>query len=574
MNDDLAHRILFRIDGNPVDSDIQQKPNLACASIHTYKIPLDGLMDELASNGDLLLSIGLHSTNGAHHDGTSVVIELPEMPDVKSFVQLLDYIAQAATKASLKSLVIQGFPPPVDDTVAWATITPDPAVIEINLAPADNSATFYKYCDLFYACAEEEGLTPFRLHYNGVISDSGGGGQFTLGGPSPLSSPFFRYPQLLPKLIAYLNDHPALSYWFAPPSIGSSSQSPRADEGLADSFNELSLAVAHLNTQQNLSPEFIWRSLSPFLVDPSGNSHRSELNIEKLWNPYLPGRGCLGLVEFRSFSMSRSPESATAIAVLLRSLVAMLSQQNEASELVHHSSLLHDKYALPFYLQQDFQTVFSDLENSGLPLHDSLKSLLMEEPVRHIGQTVFNGCKIELHQALEFWPLVGDVASQENGGSRLIDASTTRLQITLSLTPDNSLQLNDWHLSLDGYAIPLRQEQTQESQVKVIGLRYRNFQPDIGLHPGIIARSGIVCVLSHPDLQEALEITYHEWHPEGLAYSGLPENIDDAKQRCQERFTTKIISFKSEQKAKTLPVYAATDYCLDLRRLPAQSTTV
>ncbi len=569
--DDLAHRILFRIDDDHVDVDIKKKPLLACASIHTYKIPLDGLQDELAANGDFLLSIGLHSTESPHHDGTSVVIELPAMPNVKSFVQLLSHIAQAAKQASLQSLVIQGFPPPVDDTVAWASITPDPAVIEINQAPADNAATFYKYCELFYACAEAEGLAPYRLYYNGVVSDSGGGGQFTLGGPSPLASPFFRYPQLLPNLIAYLNAHPALSYWFAPPSIGSSSQSPRTDEGLADSFSELSLAVAHLSTLKNPSPELIWRSLSPFLVDPSGNSHRSELNIEKLWNPYLPGRGCLGLVEFRAFSMSRSPECATAIAVLLRSLVAMLSQQNKVVALLHHGSLLHDKYALPFYLQQDFQTIFKDLEDSGLPLHDSIKALLIEEPVRQIGQTVFNGCQIELQQALEFWPLVGDVASQENGGSRLIDASTTRLQFTLRLTAENPLQLDGWNLSIDGYHIPLRQEQTAEGSIKVIGLRYRNFQPDIGLHPSIVARSGIVCLLSHPDLHQALQVTYHEWHPEGLAYAGLPENIAEAKQRCQERFTTQVISVKSNHIAKTLPEYAATDYCLDLRRLAAET---
>jgi len=400
------------------------------------------------------------------------------------------------------------------------------------------------------------------------VSDSGGGGQFTLGGPAPLASPFFIYPQLLPRLVLYLNAHPALSYWFAMPSIGGSSQSPRTDEGVVDSFSELSLALEQLQGCENPSPELIWRSLSPFLVDPSGNPHRSELNIEKLWNPYLPGRGCLGLVEFRAFSMARTPECATAIAVLLRSLVAMLCQQDKAPVLIHHGSQLHNKYALPFYLQQDLQTIFKDLQDSGLALHESIKSILLDEPMRDIGRALFKDCAIELQQALEFWPLVGDVASQEDGGSRLVDASTTRLQVSISLLANHHSQLDDWDIWLDGYRIPLRQEHSQHGLLKITGLRYRNFQPTIGLHPCISARNGISFILAHSGYDQALEITYHEWHPQGLAYPGLPDNITDANQRRRDRFTTKIINFQGNKKQKPLPGHAITDYCLDLRRLP------
>ena len=392
--------------------------------------------------------------------------------------------------------------------------------------------------------------------------------QFTLGGREPLSSPFFRYPHLLPRLIRYLNAHPALSYWFAPPSLGSSSQSPRVDEGVGESFCELSVALEQFEKYENASPEFIWCSLSPFLVDPSGNPHRSELNIEKLWNPFLPGRGCLGLVEFRAFRMSRSPQCATAIAVLLRSIVAMLSQEDKATKLVNQGPKLHDKYALPFYLQMDFQAVFKDLQETGLPMHESIQSILLEEPVRFIGKAVFHGCYIELQQALEFWPLVGDVASQERGGSRLVDASTTRLQVKLAVESDISTQLDGWELWMDGYLIPLRLEQNQQETVKVTGLRYRNFQPAIGLHPGIASRNSITFVLACRGMDEAMEITYSEWHPQGLAYPGLPKDITDAEQRRGERFATRIIAFKGYDQIKSPPDSAVSDYCLDLRRLP------
>lgn len=212
VNESLQFRILFRCDGAAATADVNTKTQLARSSVHGQQIPLAGLTDELSANGDFLLCLGTHSTDSHHHEGTSAVIELPELPDVATFVQLLQCIVQAAKDAAIETLTIQGFPPPADASVAWTTITPDPAVIEINQAPADNSVNFYRYFELFYTAAQTLGLFPYRLHYNGVVSDSGGGGQFTLGGPEPLNSPFFRYPHLLPRLIRYLNAHPALSY--------------------------------------------------------------------------------------------------------------------------------------------------------------------------------------------------------------------------------------------------------------------------------------------------------------------------------------------------------------------------
>lgn len=568
LDQDLKYRLLFRCDGNPVSADPQHRPQLARASVHTQKIPLDGLMDELAQSGDFLLCMDTLPADDKFSGQSGLLIELPALPAVDTFLQLLRCITQAASQAAVSCLMMQGFPPPVDASVAWTTITPDPAVIEINQAPEPDALSFHARCELFYDAAHSVGLYPYRLHYNGEVSDSGGGGQFTIGAKQPLNSPFFRYPHLLPRLVRYVNAHPALSYWFAPPSIGSSSQSPRTDEGLRESFRELAVALEQLEKVANPSPEFIWRSLSPFLVDPSGNPHRSELNIEKLWNPYLPGRGCLGLVEFRAFRMSRSARCATAIAVLLRSIVVMLAREDRVSNLVIHGIDLHDKYALPFYLQKDMQAVFQDLAQSDLPLDASLQSILLYEPVRFIGKAEFHECYIELHRALEFWPLVGDVASQERGGSRMIDASTARLQIVVGTAPRKPMPLDGWEVWVDDYQLPLQVEQDPHGLVKVIGLRYRNFRPMIGLHPGIAARNHIRLVLRHRGLKEALEVTYYEWHPRGLPYPGLPPDMEDAQQRRDERFISRVIPVAGHGQAKQPPSAAVSDYCLDLRRLP------
>lgn len=569
--EDLSYRLLFRIDGQAVEADTEARPELARASVHDQKIPLDGLVDELAQDGNYLLCLDTFSLASEHSDEAGALIELPALPTVESFVQLLQAITQAAQATAIPGLVMQGFPPPVDASIAWTTITPDPAVIEINQAPEPDATHFYARCQLFYKAAQHIDLFPYRLHYNGVVSDSGGGGQFTLGGTDPLNSPFIRYPYLLPRLIRYFNAHPALSYWFAPPSIGSSSQSPRVDEGLRDAFHELTIAMEQLEKMEAPSAESIWRNLSPFLVDPSGNPHRSELNIEKLWNPYLPGRGCLGLVEFRAFRMSRSAECATAIAVLLRSIVTMLSREDKVPELIDFHTVLHSRYALPFYMLKDLQAVFRDLAQSSLPIHDSLQALLLQEPVRFIGKAVFHDCYIELQQAVEFWPLVGDVASQERGGSRMIDASTTRLQITLGMETHNPLQLDGWEVWVDGYRIPMHKEQDPHGPIMISAVRYRNFQPVVGLHPAIAARNRISFVLAHRGLNEALEVTYYEWQPQGLAYDGLPADMKDAERRRRERFTTRVIEISDHAQAITPPSSAIADYCLDLRRLPEQA---
>ena len=568
VDDDLSRRLVFRLDKNPVEIDLERKPGLARHSVHDQKIPLEGLVDDLARDGDYLVCLDSFTRDANDARVTGILIELPALPSVASFLQLLEVITQAATASGVSVLMMQGFPPPVDASVAWTTITPDPAVIEINQAPEPDAGCFYARCSLFYDAAQAIGLAPYRLHYNGVVSDSGGGGQFTLGGTTPQSSPFIAHPKLLPRLIRYFTAHPALSYWFAPPSVGSTSQSPRADEGLRDAFQELAVALEYLERMPAPSAEFIWRSLSPFLVDPSGNPHRSELNIEKLWNPYLPGRGCLGLVEFRAFRMSCSAECATAIAILLRSIVTMLCRADKVDELADYQEDLHTRYALPIYLQQDLHRVFADLAESGLPLHELVQTLLLEEPVRYIGRIKFHDCYVELQQAVEFWPLVGDVASQERGGSRLMDASTNRLQISLGMTNQDPLHLDGWELWVEGYRVPLQLVQVQQETVKVTGVRYRYFHPMIGLHPGITARNRIRFIVTHRGLDEALEITYHEWQPQGQAYTGLPQDLAEAANRRSERFITRVIAIKDCPEVQTPPAAAVSEYCFDLRRLP------
>ena len=442
---DLEHDLSFLVGGKSglrmvdrsddrspwVDSEPQPEPGPE--SVHDRAIPPGGRCEEPAADGDLLLAISVRQLEPG--GPLLAVVELPAIGNVSAFLTLLDVIGRAARAANLPGLVFQGSPPPEGPTVAWTTLTPDPAVVEVNGAPAQDASHFYGWVQRVYAVAESVRLWPYRLQYNGIVSDSGGGGHLTLGGPTPRESPFFLTPTLLPRLLRYLNRHPSLSYWFATTSIGISGQSPRPDEGPGQMFDELEVALDLLDRLPDGDAETIARSLAPFLVDASGNPHRAELNLEKLWNPRLPVRGCLGLVEFRAFGMARSPEAAAARACLLRASTAMLTEDDKAPRLHHWGDTLHDRFALPFYLQQDLREVLADLHSAGLALGEPIAEQLLHNPDRLLGAVELDGCRLEIERALEFWPLVGDIASQEAGGSRLVDSSTTRLQVTLRPLP-------------------------------------------------------------------------------------------------------------------------------------------
>ncbi len=556
-------RLVCRRDGQPVPADPKADARLERPSIHAGAHET-APVDQLAADGVLL--VVLHAGGGGP-DANDAWVELPAFPCVQSFVAFLHLLGRAARAAGVEALGLRGFSPPVDESVAWTTLTPDPAVLEVNLAPEPTLAAFLRSTRFLFEQTAEEGLSPYRLHYNGAVSDSGGGGQLTFGGASPLESPFFTVPQLLPRLIRYLIRHPSLSYWFATQYVGGSSQSPRPDEGVRESFVELEVGLEQLARLETPSAEMIWSTLRHFLADSSGNPHRSELNIEKLFNRFLPGRGCLGLVEFRALSMPQSYELAAARALLLRSLLVMLSREDKVARLVHWGDELHDRFALPFFHREDLRDVFADLKSAGLGLGDLVEDLLLEKEAILVGSVDCAGYRLSVQQALEFWPLVGDVASQEGGGSRLVDASTARIQVRVDPLSADPPAVDQLRLVVKGHAVPLRSERLGDKPVYLMGLRYRSFMPWSGLHPAIGAEKNVNIILQHAS-GEAVRVTLHSWRPDGEAYPGLPKDLAEAAARRAERFVVERLQGASLPFAPAAPARVLTPYCVDLRRLP------
>ncbi|RYU57355.1 hypothetical protein EWI61_13060 [Methylolobus aquaticus] len=554
-------RLVFRLGGD-IEPE-QDDPRLLRPSIHAVPVPASGLCDELAREGLFLLIIATEVVE----TGTVARIELPGIGDVPTFLRLLAAIGRAAAGLRLPGLILAGFPPPSDASVEWMTITPDPAVIEINSAPDRSAAAFLERSRAIYAAAREQQLTPYRLYFNGTVGDSGGGGQITLGGPSPGASPFFVDYALLPRLIRYVQRHPSLSYLFAHDFVGGSGQSVRVDERGDDAFRELRLGLALLARDAEPTPEILWRSLAPFLTDGVGNSHRAELNIEKLWNPFLPGRGQLGLVEFRAFRMQHTPERATALVCLLRAVVAMLMNSDPAVDLRSWGDALHDRYALPFCLEDDLLVVLRDLAAAGLAVGQSIVAALFQDEFREQAELSFQGVSLRLRRALEFWPLLGDAGSQEAGTSRLVDSSTHRLEVMLQSESETEHSFSAWGLQVEGIELPFQFTEREGRPVKVFGVRYRSFVPWQGLHPTLGARDKLRLVLHHPACEEACEVTWHEWRPVQGPYPGLPEDLDEARARRAERLVSRPSPRVALRPAVAAPDGSLTPWCLDLRWL-------
>jgi len=429
-------------------------------------------------------------------------------------------------------------PPPTDaGDDRWLTVTPDPGVVEVNMAPCASARAFAHQAYEIWEAARVAGLSASRFRFNGDVGDAGGGGQLSLGGARPEHSPFVRYPHVLPALIRYLNNHPALSYWFANECVGSASQGPRPDEGTRERWDELGVTLGWLERRADrgeLPPDVLWQALGSLLVDASGNAHRAELNVEKLWNPHIPAHGLrhgkMGIIELRAIRMPERPAMLTALAVLFRSLVARLIVSDYRAPLVDWHDELHDRFALPAALSRDLRLVLGDLDEHGLGVPAQLRvELDAWRPAGIVGR--LGDATLVVRPALELWPLVGDVASQERATARIVDASTQRWEISVEGAGPDRVRVSAGGAA----ALAPRWARLRDlgDGVRAIGVRRRVYEPALGFHPGLPANDPLIIEWAWAGRVQRLEL--HAWRPGGGAYSGLPLDEADAIARRQAR---------------------------------------
>jgi uncharacterized protein (DUF2126 family)/transglutaminase-like putative cysteine protease len=458
---------------------------------------------------------------------------LPPTEALEHFVDLIARIEAAAAKAN-SPLVIEGYGPPPDPRLQSTTITPDPGVIEVNIAPAASYAEQTQLLETLYEEARQARLSTESFDFDGTHGGTGGGNHITLGGVTPAHSPMLRRPDLLVSLLTYWQRHPSLSYLFAGRFVGTTSQAPRVDEGRPEALYELEIAFAEIarlasSSKDGTAPPWVAdRALRHLLTDITGNTHRAEFCIDKLYSPDSP-RGRLGLLELRGFEMPPHLRMAMVQSLLVRSLVTWFWDEPLRAPLIRHGANLHGRYLLPHFLIHDIADVAADLRAHGIAFETSWLDPFTEFRFPRIGTAVFDGVEIELRGAIEPWNTLGE-ESTATGTARYVDSSVERIQIRII-----GADRHRYVVTVNGYPVPLLA--TNNPDIHVGGVRYKAWQPPSALHPTITV--DVPLRIELVDLTTGTSrggCTYHVAHPGGMAYDEPPVNAVAAESRRARRF--------------------------------------
>ena len=462
----------------------------------------------------------------------ALYVFMPPLARLEDYLNLLEAVEATAQELNFQ-IVIEGYPPPRDPRLKLLQVTPDPGVIEVNIHPAHNWDELVQHTEFLYQAAFESRLSAEKFMTDGRHTGTGGGNHFVMGGATPVDSPFLRRPELLASLILYWHNHPSLSYLFSGMFIGPTSQAPRVDEARNDQLYELEIALKEIHENRkkygtSMPPWLVDRTLRNILIDVTGNTHRSEFCIDKMYSPDSQ-TGRLGLLELRAFEMPPHAQMSIVQQLLIRALISRFWNEPYLAPATRWGTELHDRCLLPTFIKMDFDDVIEEMQQYGYDFKSEWFAPHLEFRFPLIGQVQTMGTEITLRNGLEPWHVMGE-ESVAGGTARYVDSSIERVEVRIT-----GLNQSRYTITCNGKPLPL--QPTGIAGEYVAGVRYKAWNPPSSLHPSIGVHAPLVFDMVDTWMKRSVGgCQYHVAHPGGRNYDTFPVNAYEAESRRLARF--------------------------------------